>query len=298
MRKERNLGLSGIVAKVRSAIAARDLSAAEQLVHNYRHDNGITSEALEALSWLARGSLAARRFAKAANYARNIHRSAVRRLDGLELDAEPSLSSALGASIEVLAQLKEWQGRRSEAVRFLKRELAEYGSSSIGTRIRKNLNLLTLEGQPAPELEIREWLGPKPAAVSKLHGQPVLLFFWAHYCEDSRAQGRVLTRVLKTFGSESVVVIGPTRRYGYLDEHRHKPASHRQETAHIQAVLKRYYSSLSGMPVPVGERNFDIYGASTTPTLVLLDGAGMVSLYHPGKMPFQEVAFQIRRVLT
>lgn len=141
-------------------------------------------------------------------------------------------------------------------------------------------------------------LGPKPPALSRLHGRPVLVFFWAHYCEDSRAQGRVLVRVLKKFGSNGLTLIGPTRRYGYLDEHRRKPAPKRQETEHIQAVLNRNYASVSGMPIPIGERSFDIYGVSTTPTLVLIDRTGVVSLYHPGKMPYRELALQIRRVLT
>lgn len=284
----------GIIASVRRAIAAEKFSEAERRLRNYRDENGVTPEALEALSWLARGCFAARRFAKAVDCARSVHRSVVRLVHGTELDFEPSLASALGASIDVIAHVKDREGHRSEAARFLKKELAEYGLTSVGTRIRKNLNLLTLEGEPAPELETIEWLGRKPAPFSKLRGRPVLLFFWAHYCGDSRAQGPVLARVLKRFGRNGLVLIGPTRRYGYLDEHRRKPASRRRETEHIRAVLNRYYSSLSEMAVPVSEANFHIYGASTTPTLVLIDGGGIVRLYHPGKMPFRELASQIR----
>lgn len=296
MKAGETVSAAELVATVRGAVAANDLSGADLLVHDYRGRNGTTPEALEALSWVARGYLGARRFERAAEYAR-MARLTIRRLDGLDLNSDASLSSALGASIEVLAQCKAQQGRISEAVRFLRKELAEYGSTSIGVRLRKNLNLLALEGEPAPQLEIKEWLGPKPPALSKLRGRPVLLFFWAHYCEDSRAQGRVLTRLLKT-GSRGLVLVGPTRLYGYLDEHRRKPASRRQETEHIQAVLKRHFASLLEMPVPISERNFLIYGASTTPTLVLIDGAGRVSLYHPGKMAYGELALRIRHVLA
>lgn len=299
MRKERGTADSaGIVARVRSAVAAEDLSGGERLLRNYRENHGVTAETLEALSWLARGAIAVRRFTKAEDFAREVHRSVVRRLKSVEMDSEPSLSSALGAAIEVIAQLQAQQGRRSQAVRFLKRETTEYGLTSIGMRIRKNLNLLTLEGQPAPGLENREWLGPKSPALSKLHGRPVLLFFWAHYCEDSRAQGRVLGRIRERFERDGLALIGPTRRYGYLDEHSRKPVLRRQETAHIQAVLNRDYSELSGMPVPISRRNFDIYGASTTPTLVLTDSMGIVSVYHPGKMPYRELVSQIQRVLA
>lgn len=177
------------MTSVRNAIAANDLPGAERLFRSYHDDNGITPEALEALSWLARGSFAHTDSQKPQDYARRVQQRVVGRLNGGDLDSEPSLASALGASIEVLAQWKARRGRRSEAVRFLKGELAEYGLTSIGTRIRKNLNVLTMEGQVAPELEIVEWLGPKPPALSKLHRRPVLIFFWAHYCDDSRAPG-------------------------------------------------------------------------------------------------------------
>ena len=288
---------SGIVRTIRAAIAANDFRGAERLLHKYRDDNGVTPEALEALSWLARGSFAAHRFAKATNYARRAHRLLVQGLENADLDSELSLASALGASIEVLAQLKARQGRHSDAVRFLKKELGEYGMTSIGTRIRKNLNLLTIEGQAAPALEAREWLGPRPPALSKLHGRPVLVFFWAHYCADSRAQCRALVRIREKFGSSELVLIGPTRRYGYLDEHRRKPAARRQEMQHIQRVLDQYYSSLPGLPIPISERNFDIYGVSTTPTLVLIDRSGVVALYHPGKISYGDLARKIRSLL-
>lgn len=289
---------NGVVASVRAAVAAKDVPGAERLLRNYQEENGLTPEGVEALSWLARGLLAAQQFQKAADCARKANKSAVELLSSIDLELEPSLASALGASIEVIAQSEERQGQRSEAVAFLKGELAEYGATSIGTRIRKNINLLTLEGQPAPELEVLEWLGPKPRSLAQLHGRPVLLFFWAHYCTDSRAQGRVLSRIREEFHDDGLAVIGPTRRYGFLDEHRRKAALPRQEASHMQAVLKRYYSPLEGMPVPMSEGNFEVYGVSTTPTLVIIDRKGLVALYHPGKMSFRDLSGQILRVLA
>src|SRR6185437_3664204 len=245
MVKQKSVVASRFVANLRSAVARNDFTGAERLLRNYLDDNGTTPEALEGLSWLARGAFSAHRFEEAADYARRAHRMVVRRLRRADLNSEPSLASALGASIEVLAQWKIRRDRRPEAVRFLKRELQDYGATSIGTRIRKNLNLLTIEGEPAPELEIREWLGPKPQTLSKQKGRPILMFFWAHYCEDSRAQTRVLVRIREKFETSGLALIGPTRRYGYLDEHQRKPATRSQELQHIEAVLNRHYAELS-----------------------------------------------------
>ena len=184
----RGHGKTDIIEAVRSAITRNDFLRAKRLEQTFRAKNGSTPEALEALSWLARGTLNARRLREAVEYAQQAHRLGVRRLKRASLDSEPHLATALGASIEVLAQAMTKRGLHAEAVRFLKRQFAKFGTTPIETRIRKTLNVLTMEGQPAPELEIRQWLGPKPPSLAKLRGRPVLLFFWAHYCEDSRTE--------------------------------------------------------------------------------------------------------------
>ena len=208
------------------------------------------------------------------------------------------MATALGASIEALAQAMVGQGRRTEAVALLRREVAKFGGTSIRFRIRKNLNILTMEGQRPPELDVREWIGPKPRLLKELRGQPVLLFFWAHYCEDSRAQGRVLVRICEQFAGSGLSLIGPTRRYGHFDEQGLAPARRTEEIRHIEEVLDRYYGDLTGIPVPVSVRNFENYGVSTTPTLTLVDPSGIVSLYHPGKMPYRDLASEIRSILN
>jgi hypothetical protein len=154
-----------IIAAVRPSAHRGDLAEAERLARRHLDEKDRTPEMLEALSWVARGALQAHRFTKASGYARQVHRSVLQRLRTVELDSQPHLPAALGASIEVLAQAMANQGHRGEAVSFLKRELARFGASSIRFRIRKNLDLLTMQGQPAPELEIREWLGRKPPSV-------------------------------------------------------------------------------------------------------------------------------------
>jgi thioredoxin-related protein len=47
------------------------------------------------------------------------------------------------------------------------------------------------------------------------------------------------------------------------------------------------------MTVPVSAANFQAYGASTTPTIVLLDGNGIVRFYHPGAVFEAELAGRI-----
>lgn len=283
-----------VIGDVREAIEEGDLAHAERYVQNYRAKNGVTPEFLEALSWLARGALDAKQYDQAERYAAETRKLALQKLAGRKMDDERHLPIALGASIEVQAQALAARGSRGEALAFLRRELAAYRNTSIAPRIQKNINLLTLEGKPAPPLEITEWLGPKPVPLAQLKGRLVLLFFWAHWCGDCKAEVRELVRLLAQYQSKGLVLIGPTQHYGYIaggDD-----ASREQETRYIDAVRNQYYAALSGMSVPVSEANFQRFGASTTPTLVLIDRQGIVRLYHPGAMPYQQLANKLAEV--
>jgi thioredoxin-related protein len=52
------------------------------------------------------------------------------------------------------------------------------------------------------------------------------------------------------------------------------------------------------MSVPISKHNFDVYGASTTPTLVLLDREGKVAMYHPGALSYDDLKAQIEKVVA
>lgn len=286
---------ASLVSEVRAAIAQKDFALAERRLEAYRAQQGVTPEMLEALSWLGRGALAAHELDKAEAYAAETRKLALEQLRTRALDAEKRLPVALGASIEVQAHALALRGQRSEAVSFLNRELDTYRNTSIRTRIQKNLNLLTLEGKVAPPLEAREWLGSQPAAPAELKGRAVLLFFWAHWCGDCKAEAPVLVRLKAQYASRGLVVIGPTQRYGYVARGQEAPPD--QELRYINEVRRRFYADLADMPVPVSEENFKVYGASTTPTLVLIDRQGVVRLYHPGNLSFEELSSKLESIL-
>jgi thiol-disulfide isomerase/thioredoxin len=284
-----------IVGDIRAAIAQKNLELGEGLLQRYQAGRGVTPEMIEALSWLGRGALAAGQPDRADAYAERTRKLALEQLAHRKLDAEPHLPQALGASIEVQAQVMAGRGERGEAVVFLRRELKTYSMTSIRARIQKNIHLLSLEGQPAPALDVRNWLGPKPVPLDRLRGKPLILFFWAHWCSDCKRVAPDLARLAAEHASKGLLVIGPTQHYGYVAGG--MDASPQQETAYIDSIRKEFYSVLVGMPAPVSEENFRNYGASSTPTLIFVDRKGLVRLYHPGAMTYAEMAAQVKTIL-
>jgi thiol-disulfide isomerase/thioredoxin len=283
-----------IVTDVETAMSHGNFPLAEAMLQSYRSQRGVTPEYLEALSWLARGDLITRQFDKADANAKETEKLAVQSLATRPLDAEPHLPLALGAAIEVEAQLLTANGDRAGALALLRKNLVKYRSASIRTRIQKNINLLTLEGRPAPALQETEFLGAKPAPLLLLRGKPVLLFFWAHWCPDCKQEEHILAQVAREYGPKGLVMIAPTQRYGYVangDE-----AGPADELKYIEQIRHRYYADLLSVPAPVSEANFRNYGASTTPTLVLIDRHGIVRLYHPGAMTLDELRAALSRV--
>lgn len=273
-----------IVRTVRSAISAGDFAKAQSALDAQQsRDSGY----LEALSWMARGHLGAKRLDEADSYAVKTRTGALAILKGRALDDDTSLPLALGASIEVQAQVLDARGQRIEAVAFLQDELKRWHSTSIRTRIQKNLHLISLAGKPAPALITKEHVGAAPPALGSLKGRKTLLFFWAHWCGDCKAQAPILARIRKEIPESKLAILAPTQTYGYVEGGNEAPRA--DEIAYIKGVFERYYSRIEGVTVPVSEENFKAWGSSTTPTLALIDEAGVVRLYHPGRMTYEEL---------
>jgi len=287
--------LADLVTDVRTRLAQNSFAAAEAELRDYKARNGATPEYLEGLSWMARAEAAEKQWDKAAADAGSVRTQSEQLLSKRKLDADSQLPTALGASFEVLAQSMDAKGQREAAIRLLRAALMKYGTTSIAPRLQKNLNVLALVGRPAPALEETQFLGAKPVALASLKGSPVLLFFWAHWCVDCKGEVPIIARLRQEFGGRGLVVIGPTQLYGYGAQG--ADATPAAERSYIEAVRQRYYSSLLDMPVPLSQKNFKTYGASTTPTLVVLNRAGHVSTYHPGAMTYEELRAAVEKAL-
>ena len=288
-------GLLGaqVIPEVRKLAQAGDLAGAEARLATAKGTGAWTPELLVAHSWLGRGALASKKWDEAFAFSAETRRLALEMLTGREFDVEPNLPLALGASIEVHGLALARTGRRSESVSFLKGELKRWHGTSVRTRTQKNLHLVSLEGQQAPKLETKLFAGPvKMKSLKDFRGKPVLLFLWAHWCPDCKTQGPVIEAMRKEF--PGVAIIAPTQRYGYVANGEDAPKE--KETPYISVVQKERYAWMSDLPMPISEESFRLYGVSSTPTLVLLDRAGLVRMYHPGQMTEGELREALARI--
>lgn len=287
---------AAIIPEVRGLLAKQDFTGAGKLIEAQRAGGAWTPELMEAHSWLGRGYLAAKQYDKALAYSATTRKLALDALKSRKLDDEKRLPIAFGASIEVEGQSLAGKGQLSEAITFLNQELKTYYTTSIRTRIQKNINLLSLVGKRAPALEIKDSVGTLPVkSLASLKGKTVLLFFWAHWCGDCKAQAPILADLAAKYGAKGFTVVGPTQRYGYVDGG--DDATPAVEKTYIAKVFSEYYEKIPNMAAPLSEENFRVYGSSTTPTLVLIDKTGIVRLYNPGKMTAAELEAKILPLL-
>jgi thiol-disulfide isomerase/thioredoxin len=275
-----------LVPYVQALVERGSLMDAQKLTAQYRRQAGDTPEALAALSWLARGAVLARQYDQALTGAEEVERLVKAWLGARRLDADPYSPLALGASYEVQAQALVGLQRRSEALQLLQTAERDWRGTSIVSRLQKNVLLLTLVGHPLPEVR---------GTANTWRGKPVLFFFWAHWCSDCKADGPVVAKLAAEYEPKGLVVVAPTRLYGYTaQEENASPAS---EQRYIDLVFQRFYASIPNAAVPLDGGNFDRFGASTTPTLVIADRQGIVRLYHPGYLAEEPLRAAIEGVI-
>jgi thiol-disulfide isomerase/thioredoxin len=282
------LGAGELVRSVRNKLSSGDLASAQALVEDYKKKSGVDAEYLDAVGWLARGAEMLNRSDLAGAYVAELRR---------EIPQEKAdLLSPLGAAIEVQGRLLAASEGRGSALKFLDEELSRAKDVSLRSRIRRGMNLLSLEGQAAPELNISNSIGSQPSRLADLKGKPVLLFLWAHWCGDCRAQADSLVRVTQKYRPRGLVVIAPTRFYGTGAGS--TTATPEEEKRQIAKVWAETYSGLEGVSAPIDTETMVRYGVSATPTFVLIDRKGIVRMYSPTRLSEAELSKRIELVLA
>ncbi len=132
---------------------------------------------------------------KADATAKEILQNAEKALAARPIDAEPYLPLALGTAYEVQAEVLFAKGQRPAALQLLQTAATKWHGTSLEDRLEKNINLLTLQGRPCRCCARQSGLARSRAPLAALRGKVVLLFFWAHWCSDCKAEAPVLAKL-------------------------------------------------------------------------------------------------------
>ena len=282
------------VSGIRGKYSAGDLRSAESILEVYRLKYGEDGQYLVGLSWLARGALLLGELENADRYVAAVRtRCADSLARGIDLSRSTDTEIALGAAIEVAAQrIQQTRGKRA-AVEFLRQELAKLpGPLTLRSRISKRVNMMTLEGNAAPELMVEDFIGAKPPSLASLRGKPVLLFLWAEWCADCRAQAPALAAARKRHSPNGLQIIALTRYYKDSTDARV------YEKARVDSMWKADYKDVGTVPLVFSTASMERYGGSSTPTFVFIDRAGVVRRYTPTRLTEEEFDRTMGLMLT
>lgn len=272
------------VSAMRNKLSADDFLSAESLLEAHREKVGEDGAYLAGLAWLARGALLTGDPARAQALATDVRaRCAARGSTGASFARDGDLVGAFGAAVEVEAQVLARQRGNNAAVAFVRREIAalpDDAPTSLRSRLYKRLDLMDLPGSPAPELEPEDGA---PNVLASLRGRPVLLFGFAEWCGDCKAQASTLARVRERWAAKGLEIVPLTRHYEEGDSAR------AVETARVDSVWKAVYPGAATRPVVTSTASMVRYGISSTPTYVFVDPRGVVRRYTPTRLTDAEL---------
>ena len=89
--------------------------------------------------------------------------------------------------------------------------------------------------------------------------------------------------------------MGPTQLYGFAA--RGEKATPEQELDYLEGSYQESHPVPPWMSVPVSTENFLRFGVSTVPTLIVVDRGGIVQLYNPGNLTYEELAAHVEQAL-
>jgi thiol-disulfide isomerase/thioredoxin len=145
-------------------------------------------------------------------------------------------------------------------------------------QVRDRARQVSLLGELAPEIDIKEWINGEPTTLADLRGRVVLLEFWATWCKPCQAMFPKLKQLDEQYRDSGLDVIALTRHYFAGRD----TASSQEDELELMRNIVRTHDF--GFRVGVAEdvRIQDAYGATGMPTVALIDREGIVRYAHFG----------------
>ena len=182
---------------------------------------------------------------------------------------------------DALKALSEWSDRLARLAGVSDKE----GPSAAPTRMLSMGSFTPpsepdFVGKPAPAFVVRDVDG-HPVTLSGLHGKPVLLDFWATWCEPCRESMPYVQSLYDRFKDKGLVVLG-------IDTNESA-----EKARDYFAAQKFSFANLLGTGSDI-VRN---YGANAIPRLLLIDKDGIVRYVHRGWGPNIDLTPEVQKLV-